>query len=324
MRTIIISRTDGIGDVILTLPLAGVLKKRYPDCKIVFLCASYTSPIVRCCVHVDSVIDWSSLEKEPEERQIAVIKEIQADAILHVFPRKNIARLAWRAGIIRRTGTSHRLYHLLYCNDLISLGRKNSTLHEAQLNILLAKRLLPGIPPFPAQLYQYYGLTEIPPLSDEIHSYLDPVKHNLILHTKSRGSAVEWSMSQWSEFISLLAPEYYNVLLTGTAEEGQLISPALRDFPHVTDITGRLTLEELIGLIHTADGLIAASTGPLHIAAALGKPVVGLFSDRRPIHAGRWAPLGERAMYLEGKVDEQGILRIKPESVFKRVSEWLV
>lgn len=324
MHTIIISRTDGIGDVILTLPLAGVLKERYPDCKIVFLCASYTSPIVRCCAHVDRVIDWSVLEKEPEERQIAVVKEIRADTILHVFPRKNIARLAWRAGIPRRTGTSHRLYHLLYCNDLVSLGRKNSALHEAQLNILLAKRLLPGIPPFPAQLYQYYGLTNISPLSDEIRRYLNPAKRNLILHTKSRGSAVEWSMSQWKEFISLLPPEYYNVLLTGTAEEGQLISSFLRDFPHVTDITGRLTLEELIALIHTADGLIAASTGPLHIAAALGKPVVGLFSDKRPVHAGRWAPLGERAMYLEGKVDEQGILCIKPESVFKRVAEWLV
>jgi heptosyltransferase-3 len=324
VKTIIISRTDGIGDVVLTLPLAGLLKEKYPDCTIVFLCASYTSPVVKCCEHVDVVLDWSALQSEPESRQMAIIHELRADVILHVFPRREIARLARRAGVPKRIGTSHRLYNLWYCNNLVSLGRKNSPLHEAQLNILLAQRLLPGLPPFPDQLYRYYGLTRIPTLSDTLYSYLKPAKFNLILHTRSRGSAVEWKINQWQEFIALLPPEQVEVFLTGTAEEGQTIRAALGDFPHVTDMTGKLTLGELVGFIHAADGLIAASTGPLHIAAALGKPVVGLFSDKRPVHPGRWAPLGERATYLEGKVDEQGILNIRPESVFKRVQEWLV
>lgn len=323
MRTILISRTDSIGDVILTLPLVGLLKERYPECTIAFLCASYTSPIVQCCAHVDTVLDWSTLQNESEARQIDSIKQLQADAILHVFPRKDIARLAWRAGIPKRIGTSHRLYNLLYCNNLVSLGRKSSPLHEAQLNILLAQYLLPGVPPFPEPLYRYYGLTA-PPLSDELRRYLKPDKFNLILHTKSRGSAVEWSIGQWQNFISLLPPEHVEVFLTGTAEEGQSIRPALSHFPHMTDMTGKLTLRELVGFIHATDGLIAASTGPLHIAAALGKPVVGLFGDKRPVHPGRWAPLGEKALYLEGTINEQGILCIKPESVFKRVAEWLV
>ena len=55
---------------------------------------------------------------------------------------------------------------------------------------------------------------------------------------------------------------------------------------------GKLSLDELIAFILACDGLVAASTGPLHIAAALGKRAIGLFSARKPIHPGRWAPLG--------------------------------
>jgi ADP-heptose:LPS heptosyltransferase len=59
-----------------------------------------------------------------------------------------------------------------------------------------------------------------------------------------------------------------------------------------------MALDQFIAFISRADGLVAASTGPLHIAAALGKVSVGLFAPMQPIHPGRWAPLGIRAGHL--------------------------
>ena len=44
--------------------------------------------------------------------------------------------------------------------------------------------------------------------------------------------------------------------------------------------------------------LVAASTGPLHIAAALGKKAIGLYAPMRPIHPARWKPIGSNAQYL--------------------------
>ena len=49
--------------------------------------------------------------------------------------------------------------------------------------------------------------------------------------------------------------------------------------------------------------MIAASTGPLHIAAALGKKAIGLFAPMRPIHPGRWKPIGKQANYLVLNID---------------------
>ena len=50
--------------------------------------------------------------------------------------------------------------------------------------------------------------------------------------------------------------------------------------------------------IFEADALVAASTGPLHIAAALGKRAIGIYPPIKPMHPGRWAPVGENADYL--------------------------
>ena len=68
--------------------------------------------------------------------------------------------------------------------------------------------------------------------------------------------------------------------------------------PHVTDATGLLDLRQLIMLIGACDALVAASTGPLHVAAACGIRAIGLYSPRRPIHPGRWAPIGRDAHAL--------------------------
>ncbi|MFZ9029542.1 MAG: glycosyltransferase family 9 protein, partial [Crocinitomicaceae bacterium] len=64
------------------------------------------------------------------------------------------------------------------------------------------------------------------------------------------------------------------------------------------DSTGKLTLQELITMIGGANGLVACSTGPLHIAGILDRKAIGIFSPRKPIHPGRWQPLGNESKAL--------------------------
>jgi ADP-heptose:LPS heptosyltransferase len=66
----------------------------------------------------------------------------------------------------------------------------------------------------------------------------------------------------------------------------------------ITDITGLMSLTKFISFINEIDGILAASTKPLHIAAALGKVAIGLFAPMRPIHPGRWVPVGVKADYF--------------------------
>jgi len=299
-KTILLSRTDSIGDVVLTLPLAGLLKAQYPDARIIFLGQTYTRPVIEACEHIDAFLDWKEISNLPESQQIAAFKSIGADLIIHVFPRREIARLAREAGIPVRLGTTGRLYHWLNCNRLVRLSRRHSPLHEAQLNIFLAKSLLPKSAPTLDEIAALFGISKLKPLRSEIRELLHPERFNLILHPKSKGSAREWGSANFAGLASVLNSGNYKIFITGTQAEGELLEQEgfFETAGEVTNLCGKLSLDELISFIGAADGLIAASTGPLHLAAALGKMALGIFPPIKPMHPGRWAPLGKKAGFV--------------------------
>lgn len=329
-QRIILSRTDSIGDVILTLPVAGVLKELDPGNHIIFLGQSYTKEIIAASKNIDEFVDWQEISSLETADQVNAFKELRADIIIHVFPRPEIARLAKKANIKYRYGTTNRLYHWGSCNRLLRLSRKNSDLHESQLNLKLLK-------PFGAKenygLYEipsYYGLGNIP-VQPEADKYLHKEKFNLVLHPRSKGSAREWGLDNFSRLLEIIDRDKFNVLITGTQAEGDMIREGLLDkHPFVTDTTGKLSLSGLIDLINRSDGLIAASTGPLHIAAALGKIAIGIYPPIRPMHPGRWAPIGENAHFLVEDIscedcrkneDCKCIRNIAPETVYEKLLE---
>ena len=96
--------------------------------------------------------------------------------MFHVFPDKNIASLMSTAKIPMRVGTLSRVYHFFTCNKLIQLKRKNSNLHETQLNLKLLQAI--GISSIPAlsELHKYYGIQNIPTLPANLESLIDPLK----------------------------------------------------------------------------------------------------------------------------------------------------
>jgi heptosyltransferase-3 len=295
MRTILISRTDSLGDVMLTLPMAGFLKKQIPACRILFLGRNYSQPIIQACEYVDDFISWDKLEERPAKEQLEFFSALKADVILHVFPDKNIAALAAQAKIPMRIGTSHRLFHLLTCNHLVHFTRRNSRLHEAQLNFKLIAPLGFKIIPATGDLSLLSGFTKINPLHFDSILLPDPKKFNVILHPRSKGSAREWGLDNYRELIRLLPADKFKIFISGTKEEGDSMRELINSCPQACDLTGKLTLENFIAFIGVADGLVAASTGPLHIASALGKTAIGIYAPMHPIDPGRWGPLGSKA-----------------------------
>ena len=298
-KVFIISRTDSIGDVILTLPMTGLLKQLYPDSFVYFLGQTYTQPVIECCNAVDAFLDWSEIKKKTTTEQVVFFQSLSADEIIHVFPKKDIAKLAQYAKIPIRTGTKNRWYHWLYCNKRIKLSRRKSNLHEAQLNCKLLSDFSDKEAPRLEELRSFYGTKPIEALPNKLQQYIVPEKTNLILHPKSKGSAREWGLENYAELMELLPQDKYNILLTGTEEEGLLFRERLV-FPYsfVKDLSGKISLKELISLIFAADALVACSTGPLHIAAMLNKLVIGIYPPIKPMHPGRWSPIGENAHVL--------------------------
>ncbi|MBK6835655.1 MAG: hypothetical protein IPG89_15815 [Bacteroidetes bacterium] len=157
---ILISRTDSIGDVILTLPMAGILKKKFPHVSIVFLGKNYTKSIIETSEHIDEFLSIDDLNKLNPKEQIQFIRNKNISHCIHVFPKTEIAQLIKKAGVQFRIGTTNRAYHWLKCNKLIKLSRKNSNLHEAQLNCKLLSAVGINEEFSLAELATNYGFTK--------------------------------------------------------------------------------------------------------------------------------------------------------------------
>lgn len=303
-KRIIISKTNQIGDVVFALPIASALKAKDPSCTVIVLARAYTKDLVDHYADVDEFADWEEIEKRPKRLAIQALQALNADIILHVQPKKMIARYAKLAKIRHRIGTFGRIFHWFTCNRLVKLSRKKSKHHETQLDMKIMA---------PLGIKKHFSINEIIKLQrfTEIKDKLPALEHvksdkfNLILHPLTRSRNREWPLEKFAALIKSLPKTKFRVFITGVEKEGEEIRPALVtpfkhkiDAPEVIDLTGKLCLKEFMHFISKADGLICASTGPVHLAAAFGIRTLGLYAPIKPFHAGRWGPIGKQAEHI--------------------------
>lgn len=295
--SICISRTDSIGDVLLTLPMCGLIKQKYPNCKIIFLGKSYTKAVINCSEFVDHFLDWDALKSLSTPQQDIELSKYGIDTFIHVFPVKEIVKLAKKVRIPHRISNARSPKLYMRSTHRLNFTRRNSDLHEAQLNVKLLAPLGINLPPNLSDLWPFTGFKNTYNIPSKF-AELTTKNKTVILHPKSQGSAVEWGIDNFIALANHLAQVNYTVLFCGTEKEGQMFRHQIPAHPNIHDLTGKLTLEEYIALIAHVKGLVAASTGPLHIASLLQIKAVGLYSSRRPIHPGRWCPIGPNSTYL--------------------------
>lgn len=299
VKHILISRTDNIGDVILTLPMAGILKQHFPEVKITFLAKEYVRGIVEHCQFVDHFLSVDALKQCDREQAVQQIKSLEIDVVIHAYPSKEIAVLMKKACVPFRIGTSHRLYHWITCTHRVALSRAKSDKHEAQLNLKLLKPFHLDQDYDLDMLNNYTGFVCDEPLSPHIKTFLKPGFFNLIIHPFSNGHAREWPISHFNALIRQLPADRVHVLLTGSQKENQMIQDRIvSQCSTVTNTAGQCSLRELIQLVARADGLIANSTGPLHLASVLGIPTLGLYPYTHCMHPRRWKPIGKKVTVL--------------------------
>ena len=111
----------------------------------------------------------------------------------------------------------------------------------------------------------------------------------VVLHPGTSVPARAWPVERYSEACRLLTDRGHRVLVTGTAGERALTARVVGGTSAV-DLGGRTTLDGLAAVLDLAAVVVAGNTGPAHLAAAVGTPVVSLFAPTVP--AVRWRPYG--------------------------------
>ena len=319
LKRILITRTDALGDLVVTLPMVRALKAALPGVEVDVLVRGYAVPVAQCAIGLDGVVEWRADWRAAEAAD--TLRRGQYDAVVHAFPEPAVVRAASAAGIRIRIATARRWVSWRRVTHRMWDSRRASGGHEAWhgLRLLMPLGVDPDRHP-PTDL----GLTAPQP-DTTVRSALDEAGGSpILLHPGSHGSAGNWPQKRFAELALALAKTGRPVAFTGTEAEGQAFSECWPDHPLIHSFFGRFNLEQLLAVQASSALVIASSTGPLHTAAALGRPCIGLYGTRPPEWPERWRPLGPQVDVLSAEDrTEEGQLDLSVSSVMLAVERRL-
>ena len=138
-KNLLIVRTDRIGDVVLSLPLAELVKRHFPHCKVTYLLREYTKCLAQEHPFIDSILLLKeSNGKVPIKDNYRELQKYNFDSCLIVYPTFQTALIAFLSRIKNRIGTGYRWYSFLL-NHKIYEHRKYAERHELEYNVNLLK-----------------------------------------------------------------------------------------------------------------------------------------------------------------------------------------
>lgn len=284
-------RNDRLGDLILALPTLRALRDAYPDARLGVVASEYAAPVLN--LYPDDIEVWPDTDAGRTR-----LAEDRPDTMLFLYPDKKWAESAYRARIEQRIGTRYRLHSWRF-NIRVPIHRKTNQAHEAAYNLMIGEPLLGEIALIPPALE-----VDEPTMAETRALLADhditPDQPYVVLHPGSKGSALDWPAERFQSLASQLAAEQYQVVLTGSvAEQSTCIAVAGE---HGHSLAGATDIPTLAGVLRGAATLIAGSTGPLHLAAAVGTPTIALFSPHHSHSPRRWGPLGDQHFILQPPV----------------------
>ena len=292
-KNILIVRTDRIGDVVLSLPLAGLIKKHYPECKVSFLLRNYTKELADGHPHIDEVLILTEKNgKIPVGSNVSLLMEKSFDSCIVVYPTLITAFIVFLSGIKTRVGSGYRWYSFLF-NRRVYEHRKYAEKHELEFNVNLLKMfgINETVTPENVKFDIKINSASLESVKKTLKfSGVDLTKKLIIAHPGSGGSAIDLPIIMFSKIVSSLNNfTLATVVITGSEKEKEICDIVSGD-SNVINLAGKFKLSEIVALISCCSVFISNSTGPIHIAAALGIFTIGFYPKILACSQERWGP----------------------------------
>ena len=277
--------------------MARVLKQNFPSARVGILIQRYTAEIVECNQDIDKIIFYDDGQQPiPFFHLVATLRNQRYDAVFHTHPRFRLALMTWMARIPVRVGTGYRWYSFLF-NQKVYEHRKNARLHELEYNLNLLKSIgceVDSAKTRPSIDVQLPALDRVKILAAD--SGIQAQDQLVIIHPGSGGSARDWSVRNFGLLGAKLARlPRVKVCIVGLNSERRAVDEVHQIAGKETiPFIDRINLKEYAALAKMSSLFIANSTGPLHIAAAVGTPVIGLYPQLLSLSAARWGPYTDK------------------------------
>jgi len=304
--SLLVRATNWLGDAVMTTPALAAVREGFPDARIALLARPMVAELFRHHPDVDEVIVY----ERPGRHEGALgrlrlggeIRRRRFDGALLLQNAFDAALIAFLGRIPERAGYPTDGRRILLTLP-VPLTPGILERHEVEYYLCLLDGL--GIPrPEPASLKVAVTEEEKEAMATRLASLgLEPGAPVVAINAGATyGSAKRWYPDRFAAVADLLAAEWgARVVLLGTVAEAPLageIEAATRRPP--VNLAGKTTVRELMALLSLSSFLVTNDSGPMHIAAALGVPLVAIFG---PTDWRRTSPWTDRARVVRVDVD---------------------
>lgn len=308
MKKNLLIRMDKIGDLILTLPVDQIFD---PQDQTTWFIAqgldffpSHATP-VRQFKSFSKKGSWSEFK-----RMLTEIKSLSPDRAVVFHAPWWVGLAVFCAGVPERVGVLSQWHSFLFFNKGIRQKRSRAEKHEAHYGLELVETASGKNLDFknlkPLKLssglqnseLQKWGLTN------------EASKNYVVVHPGMAGSALNWPIPKYIEFIREISKTKLVVVTCGPLDQ-KFVDPIKEDFKNSSQVKvlEGLSLKELMLVLENADGVLAPSTGVLHLAASSGVPSLGIYSPIGVERAIRWGPRGIKAESLTPETQDNNFDR---------------
>lgn len=311
---VLINRTDAIGDSILTMPMASMIKRKYPSAKVIFLVSPKTVDVFKNHKEVDEV--WSFDHKRSFFYKIKFLffkyRQKKFTHYFHVGGSFIPSYVAWMMGISFRGGLLSRLASFLFLNKGVRQKRSLVYMHESEYNLNLLAPM--GIEYHFSTLEEFYPKIYLDQnfekesfkqfkkeLEDQSINTNRPI---IVIHPGMTGHTLNWPTKNYGRLIEKINNNFPNEYLF-------LISHTPSDKIYIDEIKTYLKLckghdqldksvyffngakkglTNYMSVLKNTDLFVGPSTGTTHIANSLNLKQIGIYSPIKVQSAKRWGP----------------------------------
>lgn len=291
---ILILKPSSLGDVVQALPVARLLKCHFPSAKIDWWLNRELAPLLEGDPDIDQILPFDRrLWGRPEGWLLAVsqIRKLRREHYDWILDLQSLARSAavgWLAqgelliGLDDRREGAPALYD-------IAVPRASPQTHAVDWYLAALH---------PLNIPVHWNFDWIPLRPDAAASVQaragDPEDRWIALQPGARWDNKRWPVSHFARLAAgLIAyhPRWKVAILGGPMDRAMGATIAGHAGNRCLDLTGRLTLPEMTEWIRRCSLMVTNDTGPMHVAAALGRPVIGIFGPTAPARTGPYGQL---------------------------------
>jgi heptosyltransferase-1 len=315
-RKILLIKLSAVGDVVHTFPVLNKLRRRYPAARLDWLVTPGIAELLQHNPAISNVIEFARDERSvpwrlapfvAAARLVAQLRAVEYDLVIDLQGQLRSAFFAFTSGAPVRIGFDKPRADIwkTLSRNIPDEARKHAW-QGAREGSWLAYTdyiALPSLDIHPVERYLGVGpllglddgLADFSfPIPQEAHARIDALVDYyeiakakiLVMAPGTNWETKEWRREAFAEVARHFMPKGFAVTLVGSERERGLCDDVAKLAPGAINLAGETTLSELAALISRATICLTNDSGPMHLAVALGRPVVSIFGPTDPVWAG--------------------------------------